>query len=778
MYSYRYFLFLIIGLLFGLITPVQAQHLISGNIVDGETGEPVSFANVALYPENEESVLQGSTSNAEGEFTLQDVPEGKYDLEIKFVGYRAYKMEDLQANQPVDLGTIKMNRSVQELDEVVVKGKSVSKPVETTLEGMVIRPEQNLSNLGGSALDVLRNTPSVIVGQDGGITIRGSNSPNILINGRNSSIASDLAQLPASAIKNINIITNPNAKYDAEGTGGVINIQLKKGSQQGTHGKMELTLGNRYRMNASARINRQGEKTNVFGGYSYRRSPGIARSSVIRETFGDDPQTLRQERDIDRFEASHTINYGLDYYFSNSTLTYEGVMEIEGENDSEVTTSRLTNANGEQLLYNVRDNSETEEDFAIDNALIYQRQYQRKGQDLRFSISHSYRNGNETQDATTTSLDDSEILPSRQRATDDGERHVAVGQFDYARPFDNDNKLEVGVKTILRSSDSDFTFENLDPATEEWVNDLNVSNRFLYGEQVYAAYGIYSQTLGSWELSAGSRLEYTRIDTELETTGEENDQRYLDIFPSAKALYKLSDQHTFKFTYSRRIDRPSSWRLNPFPDIADTLNVRLGNPALRPEYIQSLELGHKMTLPRTDLTSNLFYRHTNGLVDWLVNVDENGVSTRRPENLASGTVYGLEFIATSQINEWWDINGSVSFFRALIDGTNLDSDFTNDAFAWNAKFTSSFALPADINMQLVGNYEAPEAEAQGFDDARYYADLSFQRKFNDKSQLSLSIRDIFNTYQFGSEALTDEFRQYFVYKRDSRQVFITYSYTF
>ncbi|MGB3588267.1 MAG: carboxypeptidase-like regulatory domain-containing protein, partial [Tunicatimonas sp.] len=370
---------------------MQAQYQISGSIVDGKTGDPVPFANVALYPDDEESVLQGSTSNADGKFTLQDVPEGEYDLEIKFVGYRAYKMKDLQATQPIELGTIEMNPAVQELDEVVVEGKAVSKPVETTLEGMVIRPEQNLSNLGGSALDVLRNTPSVIVGQDGGITIRGSNSPNILINGRNSSIASDLAQLPASAIKNINIITNPNAKYDAEGTGGVINIQLKKGNQQGTHGKMELTLGNRYRVNASARINRQGEKTNVFGGYNYRRSPGLARSSVVRETFGDNPQTLRQERDIDRFEASHTINYGLDYYFPNSTLTYEGVMEIEGENDSEVTTSRLTNAEGEQLLYNVRDNTETEEDFAIDNALIYQRQYQRKGQDLRFSLSHSYR---------------------------------------------------------------------------------------------------------------------------------------------------------------------------------------------------------------------------------------------------------------------------------------------------------------------------------------------------------------------------------------------------
>ncbi|MEM6842763.1 MAG: TonB-dependent receptor [Bacteroidota bacterium] len=769
--------FLVITLFFGLMVTAQAQQSISGNIVDGDTGEPVSFANVAIYAENQEGVVKGSISNVNGKFTLNDVPEGEYDLEIKFVGYQAYQIKGLQADQSVELGKIEMNRSVQELDEIVIQGKAVSKPVETTMEGMMIRPEQNLSNLGGSVLDVLRNTPSVIVGQDGGITIRGSNSPNILINGRNSALASDLAQLPASAIKNINIITNPNAKYDAEGTGGVINIQLKKGVQKGTHGKVELTLGNRYRVNGSARINRQSDKSNIFGGYNYRRSPGIATSSVIRETFGENPQTLRQERDVDRFEENHTFNYGIDYYFPNSTLSYEGVLEVETEDDSEVTTSRLTDVADEQLLYNVRDNRETGEDFTIDNALTYQRQYQRKGQDFKVTVSHSFRDAIEMQSTVTTSLDNTEIPVLRQRATDEGSRHVAVAQLDYARPFDNDNKLEVGAKSILRWADNDFVFENLEQNTETWVNDLNVSNRFLYGEQVYAAYGIYSQTLGKWQLSAGSRLEYTRIDTELKTTEEENDQRYLNLFPSAKALYELNDQHTFKFTYSRRIDRPDARRLNPFPDIADTLNVRLGNPNLQPEFIQSLELGHKLTLPRTDLTSNLFYRHINGLVDWLVEVDENGVSTRRPSNLASGTTYGLELITTSQINEWWDINGSVSFFRAVVDGTNVDEDFTNEAFAWNAKFTSSFALPADINMQLVGNYEAPEAEAQGFDDARYYADLSFQRKFK-KSQVSLSIRDIFDTYQFGSEAFTDEFRQYFVYKRDSRRVYVTYSYSF
>ncbi|MEQ9440008.1 MAG: outer membrane beta-barrel family protein [Cyclobacteriaceae bacterium] len=771
-------IFVIAGILLAAFTTAKAQHEITGSIVDENTGEPVPYANVALYTEGEDAVQKGATTDEDGCFTLLNVAEGEYDLEIKFVGYKAFQIENVQADQNVQLGTIEMSKSIEELNEVIVEGKAVSKPVETTLEGMLIRPEQNLSNIGGSALDVLRNTPSVIVGQDGGLTIRGSNSPNILINGRNSSLSNDLAQLPASAIKSINIVTNPDAKYDAQGTGGVINIQLKQGSQPGTHGKMELTLGNRYRVNGSARINHQTKKSNIFGGYNYRRSPSLGSSSSTRETFGDNPQTLRQERSVERGDASHTINYGLDYYLFNSTLSYEGVLEFEDERDMEITESRITTPEGAQILYNERDNLETEDNFTMDNALIYQRQYDREGQDFRASVSHSYRNDIEVQNTTTTSLDNQEIPSTLQRAFNDRTSHVGVGQVDYVRPFDNENTLEVGAKSTLRWSDTDFRFENFDEAAQDWLNDLDVSNRFIYSEQVYAAYGIYNQKLGPWEFSAGSRLEYTRVDTELETTGEENDQRYLNIFPSAKALYVLNDQHTFKFTYSRRIDRPSPRRLNPFPDIADTLNVRLGNPNLRPEYIQSLEVGHKLTLPRTDLTSNLFYRRVNGLIDWVVDIDDRGVSTRRPTNLTSGTTYGLEFITTSQINGWWDVNGSVSFFRAIIDGTNLNDDYSNEAFAWNAKFTSSFALPADINMQITGNYEAPEAEAQGFDDARYYADVSFQRSFGEKSQVSVSMRDVFNTYQFGSEARTEEFRQYFVYKRDSRRIYVTYSYAF
>ena len=749
-----------------------------------EAGKAVSFANVALYAKGEKAVAQGGTSNAQGDFTLSDVPAGTYRLAIRFVGYAPYQVPKIQLDQDLDLGTVEMAKRATELDAVVVEGAKVVKPIETTLEGMTIRPEQTISNVGGSVLDVLRNTPSVSVGQDGGLTLRGSSSTNVLINGRNSALSGDLSQIPASAIKNIDIINNPNAKYDAEGTGGVINIKLKKGGDEGTHGNVELTVGSRMRTNASARISHQKGRVNAYGGYSYRRWPSIADVRVERETFGENPTRLQQQRDVERDDFSHTANYGIDYYFNKSKLTYEGVFETEGEEDSEITRSQQfdTDTNN-RTLYNVRDNVETEENYTLDNSLIYERVFDEEGREFRALASYSYRDEIEAQDAATQSLNDngtrSEVPADRQRASTDELNRIGVAQVDYTHPFANDNKLEVGAKSILRSLNTDFNFDDYDNGTEQWQDNTAVSNRFRYQEQVYAAYAIYSHTFEKIDLSAGVRLEQTVVDTELYNTGEKNQQRYLNPFPSFSAQYHLDERQSLKLTYSRRIDRPGSWQLNPFRDIADTLNVRFGNPNLQPEYIQSLEFGHKMSFEKVDLTSTLFYRRTNGLVDWVVNVTDNGVSERRPENLTSGTTYGIELINTTEFTPWWNVNVSYSLFRALIDGTNLDADFTNDALAWNAKLVSNFVLPGGVDLQFTGNYESPEAEAQGFDDARYYLDASVRRNFlGKKGSVSVSVRDVFDTYQFGSDAETEQFRQYFVYKRDSRMVLVTVGYKF
>lgn len=773
-----------LGIYFPFFLWAQDGQTINGKVIDNKSGEPVSYANVALYEAGAEQPLTGTYTDDAGSFTLQDVSPGTYDLVIHFVGYEDNRLESLQVTRQtgsLNLDALKLSKASQELEEVVVEGQEIRRPVETTLEGLTIDPEQNLSNVGGSVLDILRNSPSVSVGQDGGITIRGSSSTNVLINGRNSALADGLEQIPASAIENIQVVNNPNAKYDAEGTGGVVNIKLKKGeeSTMGTHGRAEVTLGNRYRINTSVNLNHQGERFNVFGGYNYRRSPSIGNAESERITLNNNPRRIVQNRDIERNDDSHTINYGLDYFFPGSQLSYEGVFETEDENDTEITYSNIYDLDDNLLMGNVRNNRETEENYTFDNSLIYTRNFAQKGREFRALVSHSYRDNLETQNTITRSGETSdEEDPLRQRAATDEKQHVAIAQADYIHPWEN-GKFEAGYKSTLRRLDTDYIVENFGSETEEWMVNTDVTNRFLYQEQVHALYAIYERSFEKIDVSLGTRLEGTVVDTRLYNTGEENDQRYLSPFPSVSGLYHLTEDQSLKLTYSRRINRPRSRHLNPFADIADSLNIRLGNPNLQPEFIQSLEFGHKVTFEKADLTTTAFYRHTNNKVDWILRVDDNGVSYRMPDNLVSGTNYGVEFINTATLASWWDVNGSISLFRSIIDGSNLNQGYVNASFAWNAKLISNFALPWDLDFQMTGNYESPEVEAQGFDYARYYLDMSFQRGlFNGNGSISLSLRDVFNTYYFGGENSTDDFRSYFLYKRDTRRGYVSLEYKF
>ncbi|MFW5761683.1 MAG: TonB-dependent receptor domain-containing protein, partial [Cyclobacteriaceae bacterium] len=681
------------------------------------------------------------------------------------------KIEAVISDRPLELGTVTLKSAPKQLQEVVIEQEKIRQPVTTDLEGLNIRPDQTLSNVGGSVLDVLRNTPSINVDQDGNVSIRGSSGTNILLDGRNSALTSDLEQIPASAVKSIKIVNNPNAKYDAEGAGGVINIQLKKGEDKGTNVKVEGSLGTRLRTNGSIRINHRGDLFNIYGGYNYRNMPGVGYRKVTRIDYVDN-EFLRQFADRERSDREHTMNFGGDYYFGKNKISYEGAVNFEEESDFESNQASLTNADSDELILSyVRQNTETEDNFSIDNALIYEYLFEKEDQEFRAYISHSFRDQLESQDirSFTGATFAGERPTGRERSTNDEFNTTAVIQADYVHPFAN-GKLETGYKSTFRSLDNDFDYEVLNQTSDLWINQDTISNRFLYEEQVHALYAIYSTSLGKFDVALGTRVEQTLIDTKLFDTNEENEQNYLNFFPSFQSKYQLDQKNSFKFTYSRRIDRPNSWWLNPFPDVADSLTVRLGNSDLQPEFIHSLEFGHMINWENANITTNLFYRHVDGQVDYISRL-QNGISFWQPTNLLTSQTYGLEIINTTTVTDWWSLNFGYSIFQIDVDGTNLDDDFSNNGLSWNAKFTTDFNLPFEIDLQLTGNYTAPEIEAQGRDLARYYLDVSLQRSFfDDKASFSVSFQDIFDTRNFRGENITREFRQEFTFKRESRIV--------
>jgi outer membrane receptor protein involved in Fe transport len=766
-----------IGFLFCFISlSLAGQVSVSGQLIDEETNETIPFAQIALM-NSDSSVVTGAQSDVNGSFEFS-ANEGTYLLRIVFLGYKDFFKNIQIGSRDVNLGRIQLESSSEELDEVVIEAEMVRKPIEADLEGIQVNPDQTLSNAGGSVIDVLRNTPSVTVSDDGSVSIRGSGSTNVLIDGRNSALGSDLEQIPASAVQSIKIITNPNSKYDAQAAGGIINIKLKKGEDKGAGGSAELTGGTRNRFNGSVRGNMKKKNYSLYGGYSFRHWPRVGNSWTERSIYSDD-EFLRQDESTDRKDIEHTVNVGGDYFFGKNKLSYEGAFNAEEELSTETVRATLSElSTGAEILRYSRVNEEREENYTFDNALIYERLFEDSIKEFRAVLSHSLRDNIETQniDAYNGDLTPETGTPTgREEATNDELRQTFVAQLDYTQAAFG-GKLEAGYKTTLRSFDNDYVYLIRDPETGVFVNQENITNRFLYEEAVNAAYLMMSRSFGKLSLSGGVRAEWTLIDTKLFQTNEANEQNYLDFFPSFQSLFQLDEKNALKFTYSRRIDRPGGWRLNPFPDVTDTLNIRSGNPDLRPEYINSFEIGHLIDWKTASLSYNLFYRYTSGLLDYLVRI-EDGISYRRPENLNTGQTYGAEFIATAQPFLWWNINGSVSLFQVEVDGSNIEGGRSNSGFAWNTKITSDFDLIWDLDMQVTGNYTAPDIEAQGRDLARYYVDLSFQRDFFDnKLSASLIIRDIFDTRNFAGENFTDDFLQKFEHKRETRIALISLRY--
>src|SRR5690554_1425763 len=750
---------------------------LNGQLLDADSGEPLPFAQVALFESGAESPVSFTDTDEQGRFSLSS-NNGSFSIRFILLGYSESE-QTAEVNGDKDLGKVELVSENQNLQEVVVQSSKV--PIRADVEGITINPEQNLSNIGGTLLDILRNTPSVSVAEDGTISLRGSSGTNVLINGRNSSLTQNLDQLPASAIEQIKIINNPNARFDAEGEGGIIDIILKRGEDLGTNGGVEFTYGTRGRMNTGARLNHRTVRYNLYGGYNLRRWRDVGERNSVREIF-EDNETLEQNTNNEGENLGHTFNYGGEYYFGRNIISYEGVYSTSDDSQTNTLFSELKDKEtGNLVLDYVRRNNETEADDGLDNALIYERTFDDPDRQFRFTASNSFRNQYKIQniDIFRNTLNPiPENLNGRERAFTDEKRYISVFQVDYIHPFAENSKFETGLKSNLRKFDNDYLYTRFEESAQDYIEDPAVSNRFIYEDQIHAAYFIYSKSSAKFDYTLGLRGEYTLVDTYLANTDERNAQEYIDFFPSFQSLFKFNDVHGLKLTYSRRIDRPTSWRLNPFPDITDSLNVRRGNPNLEPEMIHSLELGHLANSEKSSFTTNLFYRHVSGQLDFITTI-EDGISYSQPDNLNSAESYGLEFIGLGEIAPWWTLSGGLTLFRIRVDGSNIGEEFVNSGFAWNTKITSDFTLPLDFTFQLVGNYESAEIEAQGRDLSQYSLDASVQKSLWDqKANISVSLRDIFDTGRFEGNSLTNSFSQRFYAKRETRILIMSARYNF
>ncbi|WP_299462547.1 TonB-dependent receptor [uncultured Microscilla sp.] len=766
-----------------LATMCLKAQTIRGTLTDAKTKQPVEFAVLGLFQAGDTTqtiAVATTTSGIGGKFTLNSLKYGKYDLVISMVGYDKKTLTNLvvsRAAPNLNLNKVDMSSSVLNLDEIVVKAKREF--IQAGEEGITVKADNNISQQGGSALDILRNIPGVTVDNDGNISLRGTDA-NILINGRNSALTGTsrgggLESLPASAIKDINISTNPSAKYDAAGVGGVINIQLKKGVKTGLNALITLGASNRDRYNGSLRLNRRTDKFNWFVSYDARRNARRVWFDNQTDDFtrSDRQSVIIQDRDGDRVDINHSIKFGTDWFINDkTTLSVEGLLGTQTQDEPEFLVSRFgtdrTTLDSTTHTYN----TEKEDNKVFEGALIFTRKFDKKGQKLSFSLSSNFGTELETQDVTTNILQlnstniDSTAL---QRSANNNTNNITNIQLDYIHPIGKKMKIETGYKAILRDMNLDFDQEIYDETTQTYVFSEELSNEFKYDEQVHAAYVLFKGKLKKKiGFNFGLRAEQVYLTAKSDNT-QNIESKYFNLFPSARITYRVRKGEFFKVSYSKRIRRPRFRLLNPFRDISNPTRIRVGNPELGPELTHSAELGYNKVWSKISFIPSLFYRHTTNVIQRFASFDANSALVFRPVNLGTATDYGIELIVIGNLVKWWDFNASYAFFNREIDARNSETDLITSNTSWNAKLQSNWKLSKNTTLQLTGNYRAPIIRAQGTRQAFHSIDLGFRHRFlKGRATFGLVLTDIFNTRQFGFETTTSEFTSSGIYKRESQ----------
>jgi outer membrane receptor protein involved in Fe transport len=762
---------------------------VKGIVVDDVTLSPVGYASVALYQKADSTLVNGMITDDKGNFILDGIKPGLYFIKIKFVGYKTYKSKAFQLlkeNPVFNLDTIKISSTTQTLKEVTITAEK--NMVQAGLEKKVFNASQNIAASGGTALDLMQNIPAVSVDIDGNVSLRGSTSVTILVDGKPSMLTS-LDQMPASMIENVEVITNPSAKYDPDGTAGIINIILKKDKAQGYNGQFSFTAGTKDKYMGSAALNYRINKFNIFTNYNvrYYSQNGSGSGSTMRDSLKtgalspDTLYTIKSTQTSHRTGITNSIKLGTDYYLNKkNTLSLSGLYNINKRPNLEEIKYNSNNYVTATNTVHDRTTNEIDKNNGTDLALDYKKTFEHKGQELTAGVYYTFSNGTEfldTRDQYTLPLDSTSL----QKYNSETKNNILTLQSDYVEPFSEKGKLEAGYKSIINQTTMDFNTTDYNASSGSYELDPLSVDHFTYKQQIHSVYGILTNTINKTEYQLGLRVEKSMVTTHDQSTDTIYKQNLFELFPSAHLEQKINENNTIMLSYSRRINRPSIRQLNPFIDRSDNQNLRSGNPYLKPEFINSLELGHLLLWGKNNsLNSSVFYKQSNNMINRYNTIDSVNITHTKFVNIGKATSYGFEFIFQQDFASWWKFNTNTSFYKNIISRTtDLGNIKTTSNLSYTVKATTNFILSKTLFIQFMGNYMAPQVTTQGTMRGMRFVDMGIRKDvLKGKGTFNFRVSDIFNTMRFkiNIEGDNNNYFSSMIRKRDSRVFFLGFTY--
>ncbi len=754
---------------------------VQGTVLDADEASPLSFATVTVLALPDSQASGGSLTDANGKYKM-GLEQGSYLLQITFLGYESKIIGPVVVEDEwVEVPTIRMRGQAVQMDEVEISARANQMTLD--LDKRVFRVDQDLSLAGSTADEILQNLPSVQVDPEGNVSLRGSQNVRILINGKPSGLvgvggeSEALRMLQGNMIESIEVITNPSARYDAEGEVGIINIILKKEQRPGFNGSIQTNTGWPHSHGLGANLNYRSGKFNFFTnlGVNYRSSPGGGK--FYQELYQADTTIISEwTQDRVRSDLGYNIRMGADYAFTpNDVLTFVGQYRAgTGLNTVDILYTDYGRPN-EIFRQTNRFQEERESDQNIELEATYRKTYERK--DKVWTTTLQWQDNDDLELADIDEVILTESLPDvLQRSSNTENEANFLFQTDFVLPFGDGAKFETGAKATVRTIENAYLVEQRD-SLGVFVPLPSFDNQFLYKERIYAGYAIFGQKRDKFSYQLGLRAEYTDIGTELFRTEESNRKQYLDWFPSAAMSYEIDRENVWQVTYSRRLSRPRFRLLLPFSNFSDARNFFGGNPDLDPEYTHSFETGYLKYWDSGSLLSSVYYRHRTGVIERITIFTSETQAQIIPVNLSTQDAVGFEFSGTQDLTSWWSLNGNLNLYRAITRGSYEGERLDADTYTWNTRINSRFQFPTGTQLQVSGDLDAPQITPQGRQKALYAADLGLsQRVLKGNGTLTFSVRDVFNTRWRRSEIINEFVYRDTEFQWRARQFTLSFSY--